>query len=207
MLLAARYLAFIPFGLYRSIWRYAGSRDLVAIAGAVVVSEVVALGYMALTQSVRRLLALVLRRRRADLHGRDRRARGSPSARSIGGTRTLRDRTGRRTLIVGAGPHRPQPDARAARDGRASASLGFVDDNPRLRRRRVHGVAVLGGTHEIARDPRAHAPDIVLVTIPDAPRERLDASSRRAPTQASPAGSCGARSTSTRASSSAPSAE
>src|SRR5829696_4332415 len=29
IVIAARYLAFIPFGLYRSIWRYAGSRDLV----------------------------------------------------------------------------------------------------------------------------------------------------------------------------------
>ena len=40
ILLAARYLAFIPFGLYRSVWRYAGARDAVAIASAVVVSEV-----------------------------------------------------------------------------------------------------------------------------------------------------------------------
>ncbi len=27
VILAARYLAFIPFGLYRSVWRYAGARD------------------------------------------------------------------------------------------------------------------------------------------------------------------------------------
>ena len=45
----ARYLAFIPFGLYRSVWRYAGARDAVAAAVAVVVSE----------------------RRRARLHGAD----------------------------------------------------------------------------------------------------------------------------------------
>ncbi len=50
IVLAARYLAFVPFGLYRSIWRYAGARDLVAIAFAVVVSEVVAIGYIALTR-------------------------------------------------------------------------------------------------------------------------------------------------------------
>ena len=51
--------------------------------------------------------------------------------------------------------------------------IGFVDDNPRLRRRRVHGVH--GARHR--RDRRACSsddPDIVLVTIPDAPRERLD---------------------------------
>jgi len=42
VLLAVRYAAFIPFGLYRGVWRYAGARDAAAIAGAVVVSEVVA---------------------------------------------------------------------------------------------------------------------------------------------------------------------
>jgi hypothetical protein len=42
VLLAVRYAAFIPFGLYRGVWRYAGARDAAAIVGAVVVSEVVA---------------------------------------------------------------------------------------------------------------------------------------------------------------------
>jgi FlaA1/EpsC-like NDP-sugar epimerase len=53
--------------------------------------------------------------------------------------------------------------------------VGFVDDNPRLRRRRVHGVAVVGSTQELARLLERTKPDIVLVTIPNAPRERLDA--------------------------------
>jgi UDP-GlcNAc:undecaprenyl-phosphate GlcNAc-1-phosphate transferase len=48
IVIAARYLAFIPFGLYRSIWRYAGSRDLFAIGAAVVVSEVAGLAYISL---------------------------------------------------------------------------------------------------------------------------------------------------------------
>jgi len=42
VLLAVRYLAFIPFGLYRGVWRYAGARDAAAIVGAVIVSELVA---------------------------------------------------------------------------------------------------------------------------------------------------------------------
>ena len=53
--------------------------------------------------------------------------------------------------------------------------LGFIDDNPRLRRRRVQGVSVLGGTHELERLLERLSPDVVLVTIPDASRERLDA--------------------------------
>ncbi|MFL5917489.1 MAG: MraY family glycosyltransferase, partial [Gaiellaceae bacterium] len=42
VLLAVRYAAFIPFGLYRGVWRYAGARDAAAIVAAVVVSEIVA---------------------------------------------------------------------------------------------------------------------------------------------------------------------
>ena len=51
-MIAARYIAFVPFGLYRSIWRYAGSRDLAAIASAVVLSEVVAFAYIASTRTL-----------------------------------------------------------------------------------------------------------------------------------------------------------
>jgi len=53
VVLVARYLAFIPFGLYRSVWRYAGARDAAAIATAVIVSEVIALAYMVMTQDLR----------------------------------------------------------------------------------------------------------------------------------------------------------
>ena len=92
----------------------------------------------------------------------------------------MRDRTGRRTLIVGAG-RTGRSLMRELRETAGERVVGFVDDNPRLRRRRVHGAPVLGAH---ARDRRASlertTPDIVLVTIPDAPRERLDTSSRPA---------------------------
>jgi FlaA1/EpsC-like NDP-sugar epimerase len=51
--------------------------------------------------------------------------------------------------------------------------VGFVDDDPRLARRRLQGVPVLGGTDEIEQILSRAQPDTVLVTIPDAPRERL----------------------------------
>ena len=53
--------------------------------------------------------------------------------------------------------------------------VGFVDDDSALRRRRIQGVPVVG-TLERDRLGRSAAttPDTVLVTIPDAPRERLD---------------------------------
>ena len=94
----------------------------------------------------------------------------------VRGLQSLRDRgEQQKTLIVGAG-----------RAGRSL--LRELRETPgraggRLRRRRSRGCAaagsraraVLGGAGEIERVlERAH-PDTVLVTIPNAPRERLDA--------------------------------
>ncbi|HZT15399.1 MAG TPA: hypothetical protein VFA19_05580 [Gaiellaceae bacterium] len=173
IVIAARYLAFIPFGLYRSIWRYAGSRDLVAIVSAVATSEIVALAYIDLTRTlgdfsraffvVDGLLctAAVAASRFAE------RA-------LVTGVRSYRDRAGRRTLIVGAG-RTGRSLQRELRETAGERVLGFVDDNPRLRRRRVQGVAVVGSTRELPRLLARTQPDAVLVTIPDAPRDRLDA--------------------------------
>jgi UDP-GlcNAc:undecaprenyl-phosphate GlcNAc-1-phosphate transferase len=172
IVLAARYLAFIPFGLYRSVWRYAGARDAVAIACAVVVSEVVALAYMALTQDMRdfsRSFFIVNALICMVAVGASRFAERA----LVVGLGSVRDRTGRRSLIVGAG-RTGRSLMRELRETAGERVVGFVDDNPRLRRRKIHGVQVLGSTDELARLIERTTPDIVLVTIPDAPRERLD---------------------------------
>ena len=173
IVIAARYLAFIPMGLYRSIWRYAGSRDLVAIVSAVALSEVVALAYINLTQAMGdfgRAFFVVDALLCAAVIGASRYAERM----IVSGMRSYRDRTGRRTLIVGAG-RSGRSLQRELRETAGERVLGFVDDNPRVRRRRVQGVPVLGSTHELERLIAQQSPDIVLVTIPDAPRDRLDA--------------------------------
>jgi UDP-GlcNAc:undecaprenyl-phosphate GlcNAc-1-phosphate transferase len=172
VVLAARYLTFIPSGLYRSVWRYAGARDAAAIVSAVVVSEVVALAYMVLTQNMRdfsrsffivdALICMVA-------IGASRFAERA----LVTGTRSVRDRTARRSLIVGAG-RTGRSLMRELRETAGERVVGFVDDNPRLRRRRVHGIAVLGTLAEVGPLLERTRPDIVLVTIPNAPRDRLD---------------------------------
>ncbi|HET9673670.1 MAG TPA: hypothetical protein VFP31_02590, partial [Gaiellaceae bacterium] len=79
----------------------------------------------------------------------------------------------RRTLIVGAG-RGGRSLLRELRETPGEQVVGFVDDDPRLRRSRMQGVAVLGGTLEVARVIDRTRPDIVLVTIPEAERSRLD---------------------------------
>src|SRR5207237_7274100 len=51
VVLAARYASFIPFGLYRSVSRYAGARDAASVTAAVVCSEVIAFAFMAATRN------------------------------------------------------------------------------------------------------------------------------------------------------------
>jgi UDP-GlcNAc:undecaprenyl-phosphate GlcNAc-1-phosphate transferase len=172
ILIAARVLAFVPFGLYRSIWRYAGARDVAAIGSAVVVSEVVTLGYMALTQTLgdfSRSFFVV----DALICGAAVAASRLAERALLTGARSYRDRDGRRSLIVGAG-RTGRSLLRELRETSGERVIGLVDDNPALRRRRIYGVPVLGGTHELDRLLERHHPDIVLVTIPNAPPERLD---------------------------------
>ena len=173
ILVASRYLAFVPAGLYRSIWRYAGARDVVSIALAIAVSEIITLAYIVLTSQlgdfsrsfyvVDALLCVVVIT-----------ASRLAERALVTGLRSARARTGRRALIVGAG-RTGRSLMRELRETAGERIVGFVDDNPRLRRRRVHGVPVIGATHELSRLLQQAEPDIVLVTIPDAPRASLDA--------------------------------
>ena len=171
IVIAARYLAFIPFGLYRSIWRFAGSRDLLAIGAASFIAEAVAAGYVSLDHDFgdfSRSFFLI-----DALFGATLIAGSRFAERTAVGARTFRDRTARRSLIVGAG-RTGRSLMRELRETPGERVVGFLDDNPRLRRRRLHGIAVVGGTHELASLLGEHEADIVFVTIPDAPRERLD---------------------------------
>jgi UDP-GlcNAc:undecaprenyl-phosphate GlcNAc-1-phosphate transferase len=173
VLLVARYVAFIPFGLYRSIWRYAGMRDLLAIGSAVAVSELVTVAYMSSTQTLEdfsRSVFIVDGLICAAVIGASRVAERTV----VIGLKRMRDRTARRALIVGAG-RTGRSLMRELRETAGERVVGFVDDNPRLRRRRVHGAPVIGTIDELARLLEKTKPDIVLVTIPNAPRDRLDA--------------------------------
>ncbi|MGB8004388.1 MAG: hypothetical protein WCF27_09025 [Gaiellaceae bacterium] len=172
VVLAVRYLAFIPFGLYRGVWRYAGARDAASIVGAVVVSEVIAYLILDATQvwgpfprSVFVIDAIVC----TVLIGASRFWERA----FVRGVSSLTGRGDRhRTLIVGAG-RGGRSLLRELRETQGEQVVGFVDDDPRLSRRRLQGVPVLGGTPEIEAILSRTLPHTVLVTIPDAPRERL----------------------------------
>lgn len=172
ILLAARYLAFVPFGLYRSVWRYAGARDAAAVAAAVTVSGGVAYGVIEATRDLGDfprsifvadvLICTVL------VGG----ARfGERAFVSVLASLTRRGEQ-HRVLIVGAG-RSGRSVLRELRETPGERVVGFLDDDPRLARRRIHGVAVLGPTGAIDTLLESTAPDSVLVTIPHAPADTL----------------------------------
>ena len=172
-ILITRYLAFIVLGLYQGIWRYAGSREAASIVVGVGVSEAVAFGITVATTHLGDFPATVFVLDAflcAALIGASRFGeRALFRART-----TLADRAGRRTLVVGAG-RSGRSLVRELRETPGEKVVGFLDDDPRLHRRRLLGVPVYGGTRDIERALAAAQPDTVLVTIPNAPADRLDA--------------------------------
>ena len=63
--------------------------------------------------------------------------------------------------------------AREARETPGLRIIGFLDDNPALRGRRIAGQRVLGPLNEIERVLSQTDASEVIVTIADAPPERL----------------------------------
>jgi UDP-GlcNAc:undecaprenyl-phosphate/decaprenyl-phosphate GlcNAc-1-phosphate transferase len=173
VLLVSRYVFFLLFGLYRGVWRYAGARDAATIFAAVLASETTTFLFIWATvpwngfpRGIYAIDILVC----SLLIGASRFwERGIAHA-----LRTFVGRGGqRRTLIVGAG-RSGRSLLRELRESRDERVVGFVDDDPQLRHRRIQGVPVVAPLEQIGWAVGRYSPDSVLVTIPDAPRELLD---------------------------------
>jgi len=162
---------FVLFGFYNRWWRYVSTRDMWGAARGVTVAS--ALAYLVLyafppTHTSRLshsivaldfllLLALVAGSRLL--------------------ARTLIERPpaglvahGKEVLIVGAGDA-GQLMAREMQRNRQLhyTPIGFVDDDPRKRGDRIHGIRVLGTTDDLLHLLRDNKPDEVLIAIPSAP--------------------------------------
>ena len=141
ILLGVTYVLFVLFGIYRRIWRFASARDLLAIAGAVGLSVPLTIG---IVRAIRRFLDFPL-----EIFFVDALLCMTLVAASRLGLRLLPVGRARipqqRVLIVGAG-RSGRALARELAETPETRVVGFVDDNPALRRRRIHGVTVHGSS-------------------------------------------------------------
>jgi UDP-GlcNAc:undecaprenyl-phosphate/decaprenyl-phosphate GlcNAc-1-phosphate transferase len=171
VLLAIRYVSFVALGVYRRIWRYATARDVVPIAVACVVSAVLTYLVLVAIRDVSPFPAIEVFVVDAVLCtllvGASRLA-----LRLLPEVRALRHHR-RRVLLVGAG-RAGRGLARELRDGHEARVVGFLDDNPRVRRRRILGITVLGSLDEAPRAIAGARVEEVLVTIPGAAPARLE---------------------------------
>jgi len=174
IVVAVKLVVFALFGFYNRWWRYVSTRDMWGAArGVVVASLLVDLTLYAFppanTARLPRGIALIdMLLLLAFVAGSRLLARSLIERPAAGGLMAR----GREVLIVGAG------DAASLilRELQRAPQLGYtpiglLDDDPRKKNLRVHGVRVLGPTSDLRRVLRETAPDEVLIAIPSAPGE------------------------------------
>jgi FlaA1/EpsC-like NDP-sugar epimerase len=171
------------FGLYHSLWKYAGTEELLKIALAVLAATMASIAYLMFTQQMfpRSIyvyscvldLVLIGGVRFGYRIVRDLRRPGAV----ISLLHALRDSQGpdiSRVMVVGSG------DAGAAiiKDIRQHSDLGkqvvvAVDDDPDKRNRRIVGVRIAGGHADIKQLARRHKVDEIIIAIPSANRKAI----------------------------------
>ncbi len=162
---------FLMFGVYNRFWRYVSTRDMWVLVRAVVVASLAAdltvyeaapVATIRLPRSVAimdllLLLALVAGSRLAARSFSERPAVGDLMAR------------GREVIVVGAGDA-AQLVVRTmlSTPSTGYTPIGLVDDDPRKRNLRLHGVRVHGTLDELPRVLRDNTPDEVWIAMPSA---------------------------------------
>src|SRR6266850_5446366 len=170
VVVAIKLTVFVLFGFYNRWWRYVSTRDMWGAARGVTVASAAA--YLTLyafppnhtsrlPHSIAAFDFLLL-------------------LAFVAGTRllarTLIERPpaglvahGKEVLIVGAGDAGQLMVREMQRNRQLHYTpIGFVDDDPRKRGDRIHGVRVLGTTDDLAHVLRDNKPDEVLIAIPSA---------------------------------------
>jgi len=149
-LLAIRLLTFEMVGVYRCYWRHFGLRDLGRLAFAVSIGTCVLTGVLLVVGGLGTLPRSIVVLEWGGTIFIAGGARGA--ARWLAELwRPIRQPSGERTLIIGAGGAAERFLRQVQHDGRSGTEVvGLIDDDPATHGRALHGVTVLGGTDELA---------------------------------------------------------
>jgi UDP-GlcNAc:undecaprenyl-phosphate/decaprenyl-phosphate GlcNAc-1-phosphate transferase len=189
VILVSQLLAFVGFGLYRGVWRYAGLRDVLRIAQAATVGTMAAAFVLVLTyrfEGFSRAVFIVDWLLLVILIGGSR-----VSFRLFGELLRSRPVGFERVLIYGAGDGGELTARELLNNpGLRRMPIGFIDDNRSKHGAKIHGLPVLGGSERIEMLLRQHKVGEVIVSSPKiegnglseavSACERLDVPIRRA---------------------------
>jgi FlaA1/EpsC-like NDP-sugar epimerase len=167
-------VVFILFGFYNRWWRYVSTRDMWGAARGVTVASLVSSLVVYFAQPVQELRLprsvavmdwLLLLAFVAGSRMLARTVMERPAARGLVAR-------GKEVIVVGAG------DAAQlmVKEMQKNAALGYtpiglIDDDPRKKNLRIHGVRVLGTIRQLRHILRDNKPDEVLIAIPSASGE------------------------------------
>jgi FlaA1/EpsC-like NDP-sugar epimerase len=174
IVVAIKLAVFITFGFYNRWWRYVSTRDMWGAARGVTAACIIAdlVVYFAhpvkgfpLPRSIAVLDWLVLLALVAGTRLIARSLIERPGAASLVAR-------GKEVIVVGAGDAAQM----VIREMLKAPALGYtpiglIDDDPRKKNLRLHGIRVLGTTNELSHILRDNPPDEVLIAIPSASGE------------------------------------
>jgi FlaA1/EpsC-like NDP-sugar epimerase len=171
LVIGIKLVVFALFGFYNRWWRYVSTRDMWGAArGVIVASLLVDLALYAFppahTSRLPRGVALIdMLLLLAFVAGSRLLARTLIERPAVGGLMAR----GKEVLIVGAGDAGDQMVKELQRSPQLGYTpIGLVDDDPRKKNIRLHGVRVLGTIAELREILRETEPDQVLIAIPSA---------------------------------------
>ena len=173
IVVAIKLVVFVLFGFYNRWWRYVSMKDMWRAALGVAVASVIAANAIYFGYPVERLrlprgvalidLLLLL----AFVSG----------SRLLARTLIERPATGivargKEVIVVGAGDAGQLMIKEMQRSGALGYTpIGLVDDDPRKKNLRIHGVRVLGTTDDLPHLLRDNRPDELLIAMPSASGE------------------------------------
>jgi FlaA1/EpsC-like NDP-sugar epimerase len=172
---------FLAFGLYYRYWRYASIGDLLAIVLSVSAATAV-LGVLLVTATLlhvvegfsRSVLLIDWLLTLCAVAATRLSIRVVGEAWRRGGLRRGEHGVMRRALIVGAGNAGTMVAREMYRNPQLGVSpVGFLDDDPSKRGKRIMGLPVLGSTGALARVAADRAVDEVVIAMPTAPGTTL----------------------------------
>jgi FlaA1/EpsC-like NDP-sugar epimerase len=172
IVIGVQLVVFVAFGFYNRMWRYVSTRDMwgaargvtaACVASSIVVYLVNPVPALRLPRSVALIDWVLLLAFVAGTRMLARTLLERPSARDLVAH-------GKEVIVVGAGDAGHLIVKEMLRQPSLGYTpIGLVDDDPKARNLRVHGVRVLGTTDDLPAILHKQRPDEVLIAIPSAP--------------------------------------